>query len=316
MEDFGLRTLKVVSAVAAHGSFRGAAHELDMSPSSVSHMVAGLETRLGIRLFLRNTRSVSLTEAGDTFLAKVRPALKDITEAVEGVHQLRDHPAGLIRLNASTWAADRILPFVLEFMEKYPEVRIDLVTEGRLVDIVGEGFDAGLRLASLVPEDMIALPLQIDEALVIVGSPGYLRKFGTPRTPGDLLAHSCIQARLPSGTPMRWEMTKGAGQTLVKTTGRLIVGTTQLAARAAAGGAGLAYVEAREAEPFINAGSLVQVLPAWTPPFEGHALYYPRQRLPSAAFRAFADFCRARVAASAARVPRRQRGSHRGGDGK
>ncbi|MDN7425391.1 LysR substrate-binding domain-containing protein [Burkholderia sp. AU45388] len=235
--------------------------------------------------------------------------MKEITEAVEGVHQLRDHPAGLIRLNASTWAADRILPFVLEFMEQYPDVRIDLVTEGRLVDIVGEGFDAGLRLASLVPEDMIALPLEIDEALVIVGSPDYLKKYGTPKTPGDLVNHACIQARLPSGSLMRWELAKGSGETWIKTTGRLTIGTTQLAAKAAAGGAGLAFVEAREAESFLGNGSLVRVLEKWTPPFEGHALYYPRQRLPSAAFRAFADFCRSKVSASAGHKSHRHRGS-------
>ncbi|MCU0188685.1 LysR substrate-binding domain-containing protein, partial [Citrobacter freundii] len=162
-----------------------------------------------------------------------RPALQDITDAVNGVNQLKDHPSGLIRLNASTWAADRILPFILEFMDKYPDVKVDLVTEGRLVDIVGEGFDAGLRLASLVPQDMIALPLGIDEALIVVGSQGYFKKFGIPKTPGDLVAHSCIQARLPSGALMRWELTKGSGETWIKTTGQLTVGTTQLAVKAA-----------------------------------------------------------------------------------
>lgn len=297
MDDFGIRALTVVNAVATYGSFRGAAHELDMSPSSVSHMVANLEDKLGIRLFLRNTRSVVLTEAGETFLAKIRPALQDITEAVNDINQLKDHPTGLIRINASSWAADRILPFILEFMNKYPNVKFDLVTEGRLVDIVSEGFDAGLRLASLVPQDMIALPLGIDEALIVVGSPDYFKRYGIPKTPGDLVSHSCIQARLPSGAMMRWELTKGSGETWIKTTGQLSVGTTQLAVKAAVAGAGLAFVEAREAEPFLNNGSLTQVLEEWTPPFEGHALYYPRPRLSSAAFRAFVAFCRAKVAA-------------------
>lgn len=300
MDDFGIRTLTVVSTVAAHCSFRGAAQALDMSASSVSHMVANLEAKLGIRLFLRNTRSVSLTPAGEAFLAKVRPALKDITDAVEGAGQLRDHPAGLIRINASTWAADRLLPFVLAFMEQYPQVSVDLTTEGRLIDIVGEGFDAGVRLVSIVPEDMIALPLNIDEALVVVGSPRYLKQFGTPKTPGDLLGHSCIQARLPSGRIMRWEFSNGPDQSWIKTRGKLITGNTQLAARAAAGGAGLAYVEALEAQAYLDNASVVRVLEKWTPPFEGHALYYPRQRLPSAAFRAFVDFCRRKIAPRAA----------------
>lgn len=290
MEELGLRSLKVANAVATHGSFRGAAHELDISPSSVSHIVANLESRLGIRLFLRNTRSVSLTEAGESFLKRIRPALDQITQAIDGVHDLRDRPSGLIRLNASTWGADRLLPIVLGFMHEYPDVRIDLVTEGRLVDIIGEGFDAGLRLASIVPQEMIALPLGIDEALIIVASPEYLRARGTPITPGDLLNHECIRARLPGGSIMRWDFPKGSAIPEVDVAGRLILGTTALAAKAANAGLGLAYVEQREAWPFLDNGSLVQVLAEWTPPFEGEALYYPRMRLPSAAFRAFIDY--------------------------
>lgn len=293
MEDLGLRALNVVSTVAAHRSFRGAAKELDLSPSSVSHLIANLERRLGIRLLARNTRSVSLTAAGEAFLARVRPALAEITEAIEGVHELRDRPAGLIRLNASTWGADRLLPIIVGFMADYPDVRIDLVTDGRLVDIIAEGFDAGLRLASIAPQDMIALPLGIEEALVIVGAPSYFDRFGVPQTPGDLLAHECIRARLPSGTLMSWQLGKVAGGPEVSVTGRLIVGTTDLAAKAAVAGLGLAYVERREAEAFLDAGRLVQVLADWTPPFEGEALYYPRQRHPSAAFRAFIDYVKA-----------------------
>jgi len=290
MEELGLRSLRVANAVATHESFRGAAHELDMSPSSVSHIVANLESRLGIRLFLRNTRSVSLTEAGESFLKRVRPALDQITQAIDGVHDLRDRPAGLIRINADTWGADRLLPIVIGFMREYPDVRVDLVTEGRLVDIIGEGFDAGLRLVSVVPQDMIALPLGIEEALIIVASPEYLDAHGTPVTPGDLLNHECIRARLPSGSIMRWEFPKGGATPEVDVAGRLTLGTTALAAKAAATGTGVAYVEQREAQPFLDNGTLVQVLAEWTPPFEGEALYYPRMRLSSAAFRAFIDY--------------------------
>jgi len=290
MEDLGFRSLKVTAAVAAHRSFRAAALELEMSPSSVSHVIASLERRLGIRLFQRSTRSVSLTEAGEAFLSRVRPALAEITQAIEGINNLRDHPAGLVRLNASTWGADRLLPIVVGFLAKYPDVRVDLVTEGRLIDIIAEGFDAGLRLTSVVPEDMIAIPLGINEALLIVASPGYLAKHGTPQTPGDLLNHECIRARLPSGAIMRWEIGKGGAVTEIDVTGRLILGTLELAAKAAAAGAGLAYVEQREAQPLLDSGALVQVLAEWTPPYESEALYYPRQRLPSAAFRAFVDY--------------------------
>ncbi|ODR90030.1 LysR family transcriptional regulator [Sinorhizobium alkalisoli] len=304
MEDLGLRALTVVSAVAAHRSFRAAARELDMSPSSVSHLIANLEKRLGIRLLTRNTRSVSLTEAGEAFLARVRPALAEITEAIEGVHELRDRPAGLIRLNASTWGADRLLPIIAGFMADYPDVRIDLVTEGRLIDIIAEGFDAGLRLGTIAPQDMIALPLGIEEALVVVGAPAYLNARGVPQTPGDLLPHECIRARLPSGTIMAWEFGKGSRVPEVDVAGRLILGTTDLAAKAAATGLGLAYVERREAEPYLADGRLVQVLVDWTPPFEGEALYYPRQRHPSAAFRAFIDYVKAWKAARQAAASR------------
>lgn len=292
MDDLSIRALSVTASVASHRSFRAAAQELEMSPSSVSHIVANLERRLGIRLFLRNTRSVSLTEAGEAFLGRVRPALSEITQAIEGVNDLRDHPVGLVRLNGTTWGADRILPIVMGFMREFPDVRVDLVTEGRLIDIIAEGFDAGLRQESVVPQDMIAIPVGILERLLIVASPDYLATRGTPQTPGDLLAHECIRARLPSGTIMRWELGKGGAVPEIEVAGRLIVGTTDLAAKAAAAGAGLAYVEQREAQTFIDRGELVQVLAEWTPPYDSEALYYPPQRLSSAAFRAFVGYFR------------------------
>jgi DNA-binding transcriptional LysR family regulator len=290
MEDIGLRALHAANAVATHGSFRRAARELAMSPSSVSHMIATLETRLGLRLFLRNTRSVSLTEAGAAFLARVRPALAEIVQSIDGLHALRDQPSGLIRINASSWGADRLLPIVVGFMREFPDVRVDLVTDGGLIDIIAAGFDAGLRLEEIAPQDMIALPLGVSEALVVIAAPAYLAARGTPATPGDLLAHECIQARLPSGTVMRWEFSAGGPAPVVAVRGRLTLGSTALAAKAAAAGAGVAFVEQREAQPLLDSGVVVQLLAAWTPPFDGEALYYPRMRLPSAAFRAFIDY--------------------------
>jgi DNA-binding transcriptional LysR family regulator len=262
MEDLGLRALTVVSTVASHRSFRGAADELGLSPSSVSHMVANLEEKLGLRLFLRSTRSVAITEAGEAFLRRIRPALAEITEAVQDVHAFRDKPAGQIRLTASVWAADRILPIVTAFSRLYPDIGFDIVTDGR----------------------------------IIVGAPAYFAERGTPASPGDLLAHDCIRARLPSGTIMRWEMQRSGEEVTVDVKGRIIVGTTELSAKAAAQGAGIAYVEAREAQALLASGALIRVLDDWTQPFEGLALYYPRQRLPSAAFRAFVDFYKARTA--------------------
>lgn len=293
MDDLSIRTLSVLTAVATHRSFRAAARELALSPSSVSHIVANVEKLLGIRLFLRNTRSVLPTEAGDAFLARVRPALTAIADAVSGVHDFRDRPSGLIRLNASTWGADRILPIVVAFMREHPDIRVDLVVEGRLVDIVAEGFDAGVRVLSQMSQEMVAVPLGTEEALVIVAAPDYLASAGTPRAPADLLGHECIHARLPSGVVMKWAMYRRAKECVVEVSGRLTVGNTDLAAKAAAGGAGIAYVEIGEAQPFLDSGQLVALLPAWTRPFPGHALYYPSQRLSSAAFRAFVAYVKA-----------------------
>lgn len=293
MDDVGLRTLRIVDAVATHRSFRSAAHELGLPASTVSHVVASLERQLGIRLFMRNTRSVSLTEAGESFLRRVRPALVEIRGAIDGIHDLRDRPAGLVRINASSWGAERLLPLVLAFMRAEPEVRIDLVVDGRLVDIVAEGFDAGLRLASMVPPDMVALPLGVDESLILVAAPSYLKSRGTPRKPADLLSHECIRARLPSGTVMGWELQRGRESLEPRVAGRLIVGNVGLAARAALAGVGIAYVEARDAAPHLASGELVALLSEWTPPVGSEALYYPASRLPSASFRAFVDFVRA-----------------------
>lgn len=284
-----LADLRAISVVAHVGSFRGAARELDISVSSLSHQVAKAEKRLGIRLFNRTTRAVSLTEAGDALLQRVRPALNEIDAALEAVDHLRATPSGNIRLNTSEGGADRVLPLIIDFMVAYPDVSVDLVTEGRLVDIVAEGFDAGLRLQDDVPKDMVCLPLGQSEAFVLVASPSYLRGKELPASPGDLLNHECVRARLPSGKLVDWELERN-GETLnVGVKGRLIVGSTDLSVSAALRHAGIAYVSLRSVEDDIEAGRLVRLLPEWTPPYPGLSLYYPSRRLPSAALRAFID---------------------------
>lgn len=289
MAGLALHELHALTAVASLRSFRGAAAELGVSPSALSHAVASVERRLGVRLFNRSTRSVSLTEAGAAFLARVQPALREIADAVESVNRFRDKPVGLLRLNASEGAAARVLPIVLDFLASYPEMRVDLVTDGRMVDIVAMGFDAGLRLAEAVPQDMISLPLGVDEALVVVAAPGYVERHGTPTVPADLHAHACIRARLPSGTVLRWEFERQGEVIRIEPPGRLIVGSPELSLEAARAAAGLAYVTARSAAEDLAAGRLIRVLAEWTPPFPGICLYYPRQRLPSAGLRAFID---------------------------
>lgn len=291
MSTFGLHEFIAVNAVATHRSFRGAAAVLQMSPSSLSYTIASVERRLGIRLFHRNTRSVSLTEAGEAFLIRMRPAIHEMTEAIESVNQFRDKPAGQLRLNTSAWAADRALPIILRFMRKYPDVKVDVVTEGRLVDIIANGYDAGLRIAEAVPQDMIALPLGGNEAFIVVASPSYLKTLrALPKSPADLLACDCIRSRMPSGVMIRWEFQKKGEPSWVDVKGRLTLGTAELTLRAAVASAGIAYVFASQAEPYLKAGKLVQLLADWTPPFAGICLYYPRQRQPSATFRAFVEY--------------------------
>lgn len=295
MADLALTELTALGAVATHRSFRAAAAELGLSPSSLSHRVATIERRLGVRLFNRTTRSVAVTEAGEQFLARIQPALREIAEAVETVNRFRDTPAGLLRLNSSEGGSARILPIVLDFMAAYPEMRVDLVSEGRMIDIVAAGFDAGIRLAEAVPQDMVSVPLGIDEAMIVVGALSYLAARGAPQAPADLFGHDCIRARLPSGAILRWEFERQGEEIRIDPPGRLTLGSPELSQQAALAGAGLAFVSARTAAPELESGRLRQVLQDWTPPFPGLSLYYPRQRLPSAGLRAFiAHFRKAR----------------------
>lgn len=293
MTDLALNELKALMAVATHRGFRAAAAELAIAPSSLSHAVASVERRLGVRLFNRTTRSVSLTEAGEHFLARVQPALREIADAVETVNRFRDTPAGLLRLNASEGGAERVLPIVLDFMAAYPDMRVDLVSEGRMVDIVAGGFDAGLRIAEAIPQDMISLPLGSQEAFAVVATPGYFAKRGTPLAPADLFTHECIRSRLPSGAFFRWEFEHQGEAFQIDPPGRLILGSPEISLLAAKAGTGVAFVTVKSAADDISSGRLVRVLQEWTPSFAGICLYYPRQRLPSAGLRAFIDYYQA-----------------------
>ena len=287
MTDLSLHDLKALASIAATRSFRAAAAELGVPPSSLSHAVASVEKRLGVRLFNRTTRSVSLTEAGESFLARVQPALRDISDAVEMVNRFRDTPAGLLRLNGSEGAAERVLPLVTSFLKAYPDMQIDLVSEGRLIDIVAAGFDAGLRLAEAVPQDMVAIPVAAEEAFAVVAAPSYWAGRSSPAAPSDLFSHECIRTRMPSGAIHRWEFSHQGETVLVDPPGRLTLGSHDLSQRAALDGAGIAYVTEHAARDDLASGRLVRALAEWTSPFPGLCLYYPRQRLPSAGLRAF-----------------------------
>jgi DNA-binding transcriptional LysR family regulator len=285
--------LEAVMAVARRGGFRAAARELEMSPSALSHAIAALEGRLGVRLFNRTTRSVALSAAGEQFVAEAAPALAALRAAMDRVGDHRREPSGTLRLNMALGAAGLILaPLVLEFMRRYPQVSVELVTEGALVDIVGQGFDAGVRLAEVVPPDMIAVPMVRQMRMLVVGSPSYFERQPPPRSPADLAAHSCIRGRMASGRVYRWEFERHGEAVVVDAPGRLTLDAGELMLLAALDGAGLAYLTDHAVAADIAAGRLTAVLEDWTPPFPGYCLYYPTARNMPATLRAFVDLVR------------------------
>jgi DNA-binding transcriptional LysR family regulator len=288
--------LEAVVAVARRGGFRAAARELGITSSALSHAVAALEARLGVRLFNRTTRSVALTAAGEQFVAEVAPALAAIQAAVERVDEHRTEPSGTLRLNLALGAARMILePLVLEYMRRYPKVRVELVTEGALVDVIGKGFDAGVRLAEVVPPDMIAVPINQTMRALVVGAPAYFAEREPPKTPVDLMAHRCIRARMASGTIYRWEFERRGESVEIDVPGQLTLDESDLMLMAALAGEGLAYLADYAVAPELARGRLVAVLEDWTPAYPGLRLYYPTRRHTPAKLRAFIDLVKERA---------------------
>jgi len=285
--------LEAVVAVSKRRNFRAAASELGLSATALSQAVAELEARLGVRLFNRTTRSVSPTAAGEQFAAEVEPALAAIRNSIEGVNQHRTSPIGVLRLNVSAGGARQILaPIVFEFMRRYPEMSVDIVTNDRLVDIVKDGFDAGIRLAEHLPGDMIAVPLGPDQRLIVVGSPKYFKIRKQPQHPADLEAHQCIRRRLASGSIYRWEFERRGKKVEIDVPGRISLDDTGLMQEAAVAGLGLSYISAWQAAPDIRAGRLIQTLDEWTPSFPGLCLYYPGRRHVPSGLRALIELIR------------------------
>ncbi|TDT87516.1 transcriptional regulator /LysR family transcriptional regulator [Azorhizobium sp. AG788] len=288
-----LTELDAVLMVARHGKFRTAALELGLSTTALSNAVGKLERTLGVRLFNRTTRSVSLTEAGQQFVAQVAPALRDIHDAMEIVRSQKATPSGTLRINAFPTAAREIFSWlVLPFLRMYPEVHIDIVTEGRLVDIVAGGFDLGVRSADLVPVDMIALPLGGERRNVVVATPSYLKAHGIPVMPQDLAGHSCLRVRLPNGVIYRWPFEKDGQSVHMAVEGPITLDEASLARAAALASVGLTLAMESDVRDDIEAGRLVRVLEDWTPALPPLSLYYPSRRNPTAAFKAFVDFAR------------------------
>jgi DNA-binding transcriptional LysR family regulator len=279
--------------VARLGKFRAAALELGVSTTALSNAIGKLERTLGVRIFNRTTRSVSLTEAGQRFVAQIAPAVQDIREAMEVARSQQATPSGTLRINAFPTAAREIFSWlVLPFLRMHPRVHIDIVTEGRLVDIVAGGFDFGVRSSNLVPVDMIALPLGLARRNVVVGTPSYLNAHGTPITPQDLAGHSCLRIRLPDGAIYRWPFEKDGQSVHMDVEGAITLDEASLARAAALASIGLALAMESDVRDDIEAGRLVRVLEDWTPTLPPLSLYYPSRRNPTAAFKAFVDFAR------------------------
>lgn len=293
MVQGSLTELNAVLTVARCGKFRTAAIELGLSTTALSNAVGKLERTLGVRLFNRTTRSVSLTEAGQQFVAQIAPAVCDIHAAMDFARGQQATPSGTLRINAFATAGREIFSWlVMPFVEEHPQVHIDIVTEGRLVDIVAGGFDFGVRSADHVPVDMIGLPLGRARRNVVVGTPRYLAARGTPVVPRDLASHACLRVRLPNGAIHRWPFEKDGQSVQVDVEGAMTLDEATLARTAALASVGLTLAMESDVRDDIDSGRLVRVLEDWTPILPPLSLYYPSRRNPTAAFKAFVDFAR------------------------
>ena len=291
LPDAPLNELQAFAAVAEAGSFRAAAVRLGVTPSALSHSLRALEARLGLRLLNRTTRSLAPTEAGARLLATLVPALADIHRAVGEARAAAHTPQGLIRLTAPRVAAHLVLmPAVTRFLAAHPSMSVEMSCDEALVDIVAAGFDAGLRFGESLQGDMVALPVGAPQRFVVVASPDYLARHGTPDTPADLMAHAGLRLRFPSGRLYAWQFVAPDGRAFeVQVPGAFTANDQAALLLAAEAGLGVAYVYEGQAAPALAAGRLLRVLPAWLPPAERLFLYYPSRRLQPAGFRAFIE---------------------------
>lgn len=293
MASNGLAEFDAVLAIARRGSFRAAALELGVSATALSNLIGKLERRVGVRLFNRTTRSVSLSDAGRIFVEQIRPAVRTLHDAMSVARSQLETPSGTLRINAfATGAREVLRPLLLEFLRRFPQVHIDLVTEGRIVDIVEAGFDLGIRGVDLVPSDMIAIPIGPPRSYAVVASPAYFAANGAPCVPSDLLRHACLRIRLPNGALHRWQFQRDGESLQVDVTGPITLDEASLARIAVLDHVGIGYFMASDVREDIEAGRLVRVLQDWTPSMARLSLYYPTRRNPSAAFKALIDMAR------------------------
>lgn len=275
--DLGI--LAVFLAVAEERSFTKAAKRLGVSPSAMSHAIRGLEDGIGVRLLSRTTRSVAPTKAGEELLARLRPALTDVQDAVEQLSRLRDKAAGRVRLLVPRLAGTTVLGSkIAKFTRDYPDIVLDITADDSRVDIVAGGFDAGIHFGEYIEKDMIAVRVSKDHRAAIVGAPAYFKSHPKPKTPHDLLKHRCINFRHGASGVYRWEFEKGKKSLSVAVNGPLIVDDVEIVIRAAMDGVGLAFVSDERVAAEIAGGELVRVLEDWCQPFPGFFLYYPSRR--------------------------------------
>ena len=286
--------LLAVKTVADQRSFRHAADVLGLKRSTLSHTIKGLETALGVRLFHRTTRSVALTKTGEMLIERMTPLLTQMDELLNDVTGSDHQPYGSLRISASDAAISLLLETVLPaFIKTYPGIEIDLVAQGQLVDIVEQGFDAGIRLFEDVPKDMVALSLSGPLRFVTVASPGYLASRPKIRHPQDVMQHTCLRQRLPSGKRYHWEYQQDAQRFALDVPGSLTLDSSALMAEAAAAGLGVAYVPERYARHGLDSQRLVTLLDDWTIASQGIALYFPQNRHMPIALRLFVDAIKA-----------------------
>lgn len=286
--------LSTFLCVASQLNFSRAAVELGLTPSALSHSVRTLENRLGVRLFNRTTRSVGLTEAGERLYARLKPAFRDIDDALEDLNHFRDKPSGNLRFTAGRQACELVLlPIVSEFLQAYPDIRLEVVESDALVDVVSGGFDAGVRFGNRLEADMVSLPIGPTLRSVVVGSPAFFEQHPIPRKPEDLHGMPCIRHRFPSGTVYRWEFERGGIAQEIEVSGPLTLGDVSLMVGPALQGLGLAYVFEGMVAGHLADGRLTQVLADWCPYYPGLHLYYPSRRHVPAPLKAFIDFARA-----------------------
>lgn len=276
--------------IAKVGGFRKAALIRGVSGSALSHSMRGLEARLGVRLFHRSNRSISLTAAGETLLAELEPRFREIDEAVERLEQYRERPAGRVRITVLRDAARLLIaPKLPAFVAAYPEIDVEVSVDDRFVDMIGQGFDAGIRYGGTVPEDMVAARLTPDLDWVVVGSPAYFEKHGRPHLPADLMHHRCIRIRAGRDAIYRWELLDGDAEKPFDVPGHLTLGDSELSLHMAVAGAGLFYCLQDRAADELASGRLEVVLPEFVKPGPGFHAYYASHRQIPSALRALLD---------------------------